>query len=152
MAAKVVYYGTDAVDIGYPVANETPAAGITKDFWEKITIDFSKKHLVADDWADFYEIPERMFIYEMFAVVKEHDGQDNELAIADVDSDDNVEWIDNIDDSAIDNYTIINHNNTNGAVGGKFYPAGGNLYISAVAATEVDATILDVYIHAIMLD
>ena len=152
MAAKVEYHDTTAVTIGYPIADGTPVSGIKKDFWEKVTIDFSQKHLASADWADFYEIPERMLILGMIAVVDHADGQDDQLAIGDADADHTLTWIDDIDDDTANQYTICDHDNTNGALGGKFYPSGGNLYISAVAANEVDSAIISVYIHAIMID
>jgi hypothetical protein len=152
MAALVDYTAlTDGSWVfGFPTPAETPVSGIKKDFWMKVSLDFTKTKLTSADWAKVLDIPEKCFILGCVAVVTDAAG-DQQLCVGDVNADHTLGWIPDIDNDTINTCWPTTPASTYGALGGKYYPSGGALYISALHASDLSATGIDLYVHGIML-
>jgi hypothetical protein len=150
MAALVDYTAlTDgSLATGSPMGEATPFDGIKKDYWVKIHLDFTVTSLTDGDWAKFYDIPAGTFIDKVICHVVAKAAGDLALCIGDTNGDHANEWIADIDDDTDDVAKASAPGDTNGVLGGVFYPIGGGLYISSTVDNMI-ADILDIYVHVV---
>lgn len=134
----------------FPVCASTPIAGVGKDYWRKIRLDFSLTNIATDDWAKIMVIPAHTYVMEVMAYVVTADAGVTALVLGDVNADGELAWLATSAGDVADVVTITLVADTNGATRGKYYHAAGALYMSPTGVG--DTLVLDVYVHCINMD
>jgi len=134
----------------FPESANTPYSGVAKDYWRKVRLDFSKTNLTDADWAKFMTIPAHTYVLEVMTYIVTIDTHATTIYIGDANADHTATWEANATAAVADVVTITLVADTNGATRGKYYHAGGALYISANAL--MDTAVIDIYVHCMNLD
>jgi hypothetical protein len=127
-----------------------PVDGITKDFWRKVRLDFSKTNVVQTDWIKFMVIPAGTFVFDIMTRIIQVDGAQN-IVIGDAAGDASNTWIAAVAVGVADVVVPTLVAETLGATRGKFYASAGALYLSP-AGVDLDTLIIDIYVHCMLLD
>jgi hypothetical protein len=136
MAEVVDYTGTAALT---KFASVAPG-------WDKIRVDFTKKHLAAADWAKIAVIPAHTYVFEVATYIVVPAAAASAFCVGDVSADGSVTWVASQDADTADVVAITLVADTNGATRGKYYHSAGALYVSATP--EMDTLVVDIYVHA----
>lgn len=140
---------TKALKTGFPLSGP-PAQALKQEGWIKLSLDFAKTNLAAADWAKIFDIPDRMYIFDILTNIKKIEGQDSVITIGDASADGSVTWVAAQTGQVVDvtHRTLVA--DANGATRGKFYATGGGLYISSTSI--LDTLKIDIYVHFMMID
>jgi hypothetical protein len=134
----------------FPVAAATPFAGVAKDFWRKVRLDFSKTNLTDADWAKIMTIPAHTYVHEVMTYIVTIQADATTIYIGDANADHTATYEANATGAVADVVTITLVADTNGATRGKYYHTAGALYLSATVT--LTTLVIDVYVHCQTLD
>jgi hypothetical protein len=153
MAAVVSDYTALTAATGFkepfPIGDGTPWSGLKKDFWRKVRLDFSKTGLTDGLAAKIMTIPAHTLVLEVMTCILTVEAAGAGITIGDTTTDHDNVWVTTQAGDTLD-ILFKTPAATNMAAGGKYYHAGGALYMYGTSA--FDTLQIDVYVKCMIVD